>query len=63
MIVVGRQALHVRASKSPLGSVPRVTADWFERRTHRWQDWSLPELMAAKKTTGQTVSLVVPARM
>ena len=32
------------------------------QRTHRWQDWSLAELMTAKKATRQTVSLVVPAR-
>ncbi|WP_114424530.1 glucosyl-3-phosphoglycerate synthase [Nocardioides houyundeii] len=37
-----------------------MSEDWFERRTHRWQDWSLPELQAAKQ--GTTVSLVVPAR-
>ncbi|HEY6932957.1 MAG TPA: glucosyl-3-phosphoglycerate synthase [Marmoricola sp.] len=37
-----------------------MTPDWFERRTHRWQDWSMDELMAAKQ--GTTVSLVVPAR-
>ena len=41
----------------------RVRADvGFARRTHRWQDWSLAELMAAKQATGRTVSLVVPAR-
>lgn len=34
--------------------------DWFERRTHRWQDWSLEQLLAAKGST--SVSLVVPAR-
>ncbi|WP_239456482.1 glucosyl-3-phosphoglycerate synthase [Nocardioides solisilvae] len=34
--------------------------DWFARHTHRWQDWSLPELRAAKGDT--RVSLVVPAR-
>jgi len=37
-----------------------VTRDWFERRTHRWQDWSLEQLLAAKQRT--SVSLVVPAR-
>ncbi|WP_110239722.1 glucosyl-3-phosphoglycerate synthase [Nocardioides gilvus] len=36
------------------------TDDWFARRTHRWQDWSLDELRGAKGDT--TVSLVVPAR-
>jgi glucosyl-3-phosphoglycerate synthase len=39
-----------------------VTDDWLARRTHRWQDWTLPDLLAAKEATGQTVSLVVPAR-
>ncbi|HEU4566745.1 MAG TPA: glucosyl-3-phosphoglycerate synthase [Marmoricola sp.] len=37
-----------------------MTRDWFERRTHRWQDWTLEELVEAKGST--TVSLVVPAR-
>ena len=37
-----------------------MTRDWFERRTHRWQDWSLEQLLAAKQ--GTSVSLVVPAR-
>ncbi|MBD8868345.1 glucosyl-3-phosphoglycerate synthase [Nocardioides donggukensis] len=36
------------------------TEDWFGRHTHRWQDWSLPDLVAAK--SGTRVSLVVPAR-
>jgi glucosyl-3-phosphoglycerate synthase len=39
-----------------------VTEDWFARRTHRWQDWTVTDLVAAKKATGQSVSLVVPAR-
>lgn len=34
--------------------------DWFARRTHHWQDWSLERLIEAKGST--TVSLVVPAR-
>ncbi|GAB2888371.1 glucosyl-3-phosphoglycerate synthase [Nocardioides pacificus] len=37
-----------------------MSEDWFARRTHRWQDWSLEDLMQAKAGTG--VSLVVPAR-
>ena len=36
--------------------------DGADPRTHRWQEWSLGELLAAKEATGQTVSLVVPAR-
>ena len=39
-----------------------MTRDWFERHTHRWQDWPLEELVAAKEAGGTTVSLVVPAR-
>jgi glucosyl-3-phosphoglycerate synthase len=39
-----------------------VTDDSFAGRTHRWQDWSLADLVAAKEATGRTVSLVVPAR-
>lgn len=39
-----------------------MTRDWFERHTHRWQDWPLEELVAAKQAGGTTVSLVVPAR-
>lgn len=34
----------------------------FGPRTHRWQEWTLPDLLAAKQASGQTVSLVVPAR-
>ncbi|SDE18755.1 glucosyl-3-phosphoglycerate synthase [Nocardioides lianchengensis] len=33
---------------------------WFARNTHRWDDWSLDDLLAAKGD--QRVSLVVPAR-
>lgn len=36
--------------------------EWFGRRTHRWCDWSLDALLAAKQATGHRVSLVVPAR-
>ena len=35
-------------------------ADWAGRRTHHWADWSLEDLLAAKR--GRRVSLVVPAR-
>jgi glucosyl-3-phosphoglycerate synthase len=41
-------------------TVGRVT--WFATHTHRWQDWPLPSLLAAKRRAGATVSLVVPAR-
>ncbi|QIX28560.1 glucosyl-3-phosphoglycerate synthase [Nocardioides sp. JQ2195] len=34
--------------------------DWATRRTYRWCDWSLADLMAAKAAT--KVSLVMPAR-
>ncbi|MDP3894324.1 glucosyl-3-phosphoglycerate synthase [Nocardioides sp.] len=37
-----------------------MTDDWFARNTHRWQDWSLEDLLAARG--GTRVSLVVPAR-
>jgi glucosyl-3-phosphoglycerate synthase len=36
--------------------------DWFFRRTHRWQEWTVEELVDAKRATGARVSLVVPAR-
>lgn len=39
-----------------------MTRDWFGRRTHRWQEWSLADLVDAKERSRQTVSLVVPAR-
>jgi len=39
-----------------------VNDETFALRTHRWQDWSLAELVAAKESQGLTVSLVVPAR-
>ncbi|MGY2875789.1 glucosyl-3-phosphoglycerate synthase [Marmoricola sp. URHA0025 HA25] len=35
---------------------------WFETHTSAWRDRTLPELLAAKSTSGLTVSLVVPAR-
>lgn len=38
------------------------TDDWFGRRTYRWQDWTLPDLIRAKQASGTRVSLVVPAR-
>ncbi len=37
-----------------------VVEDWYARRTHQWQQWSLDDLLATKGST--TVSLVVPAR-
>ncbi len=42
--------------------MPDPTDDWFARRTHRWQDWTLSDLLGAKRATGTRVSLVVPAR-
>ena len=39
---------------------PSSTADWFARRTHRWCDWTLEDLVRAKDERGATVSLVVP---
>ena len=38
------------------------SGDGFGRRTHRWQEWSLADLLAVKEAGRQTVSLVVPAR-
>ena len=38
------------------------TDAWFARRTYRWQDWTLTELVEAKRAGGTRVSLVVPAR-
>jgi glucosyl-3-phosphoglycerate synthase len=35
---------------------------WFARRTHSWREWSLEVLLEAKRASGLTVSLVVPAR-
>lgn len=39
-----------------------MSLEWFERRTHRWQDWDLNTLVETKERQGNTVSLVVPAR-
>jgi glucosyl-3-phosphoglycerate synthase len=39
-----------------------VDPESFERRTHRWQDWDLDDLVRRKQDTGLTTSLVVPAR-
>ena len=38
------------------------TEAWFGRRTSRWQDWPLDELLTAKRRQGATVSVVIPAR-
>jgi glucosyl-3-phosphoglycerate synthase len=38
------------------------TAAWFGRRTSRWQDWPLEQLMEAKQRQGATISVVIPAR-
>lgn len=43
-------------------SAPDATTTWSGRRTHRWADWPLDDLLAARAATGTTVSLVVPAR-
>jgi glucosyl-3-phosphoglycerate synthase len=40
-------------------SVHAAARDWFARRTHSWQEWSLPGLIAAKAT--QRISVVLPA--
>lgn len=39
-----------------------MLSDWFSHRSYTWQDWSLEDLLDAKKSCGETVSLVVPAR-
>ncbi|MDP9824208.1 glucosyl-3-phosphoglycerate synthase [Nocardioides massiliensis] len=39
-----------------------MSEDWFARRTHHWDELSLDELLDRKRATGNTVSLVVPAR-
>jgi glucosyl-3-phosphoglycerate synthase len=38
------------------------TKAWFSRRTSRWQDWPLDQLLAAKQQHGVTISVVIPAR-
>ena len=38
-----------------------MTSEWTAR-THHWQEWDLPALMAAKEQGDHRVSLVVPAR-
>ncbi|MBO0802727.1 MAG: glucosyl-3-phosphoglycerate synthase [Nocardiopsaceae bacterium] len=39
-----------------------MAADWFRRRTSRWQDWPVDDLAARKKQQGLSVSVVIPAR-
>lgn len=39
-----------------------MTQDWFARKTHRWREWDLADLVSAKELAGIRVSLVVPAR-
>ena len=38
------------------------TQAWFSRRTSRWQDGPLDQLLAAKRQQGATISVVIPAR-
>jgi len=38
-----------------------MTDDWFARRTHHWQEWTLAGRLSAKEAGDQTVSLVGPA--
>ena len=35
---------------------------WFDTRTSRAEDWQIPPLLQAKRTAGETVSVVIPAR-
>ena len=35
---------------------------WYRRRTSRWQDWPLAELIDAKERCGTRISVVIPAR-
>jgi glucosyl-3-phosphoglycerate synthase len=37
-------------------------AEWFRRRTTRWQDWPVQWLLASKERQGVAVSVVIPAR-
>jgi glucosyl-3-phosphoglycerate synthase len=39
-----------------------VAAEWFRRRTSRWQDWGVDGLAERKRERGETVSVVIPAR-
>jgi len=39
-----------------------VADTWFDRRTHDGRRWDLDELLEAKRRTGLTVSVVIPAR-
>jgi len=38
------------------------TQAWFGRRTSRWQDWPLDQLLAAKRRQGAAISVIIPAR-
>jgi glucosyl-3-phosphoglycerate synthase len=40
----------------------RVAETWFDRRTHQGRQWDLDQLLEAKRTTGQRLSVVIPAR-
>jgi glucosyl-3-phosphoglycerate synthase len=39
-----------------------AAADWFRRRTSRWRDWPVADLIARKKQQDLRVSVVIPAR-
>jgi len=39
-----------------------TTEAWFGRRTSRWQDWPPQAVLEAKRRSGATISVVVPAK-
>jgi glucosyl-3-phosphoglycerate synthase len=45
-----------------LGGMDGRAAEWFGRRTARWQDFPVESLLAAKRSQRQSVSVVIPAR-
>jgi glucosyl-3-phosphoglycerate synthase len=40
----------------------QTAAEWFRRRTSRWQEWPAAKLAERKRRQGVTISVVIPAR-
>jgi glucosyl-3-phosphoglycerate synthase len=48
--------------KGLAGGMEDDAESWFRRRTSRWPDWPLEQLMSWKSSSGARISVVIPAR-
>lgn len=59
---MGRWPVGPLVGPASLGPVTDSVDGWFSANSFTWQDFGVPDLIAAKGASGTTVSLVVPAR-